>query len=45
MDGNFSHFEIESISFTESLKIMQIAISLPGTNAAVERIFSIINDI
>lgn len=41
----FSHFEKESISFTESLKLVQVAFSLPGTNAAVERMFSLFNDI
>jgi hypothetical protein len=40
----FQKFSAEQIGFDQILKIVQFALALPGTNAPVERVFSIMND-
>jgi hypothetical protein len=40
----FQHFSTEQIPFDQVLKIVQFALALPGTNAPVERVFSLMND-
>jgi hypothetical protein len=39
------HFVHNNIEFCEILKIVQFALALPGTNAPVERVFSLMNDL
>jgi hypothetical protein len=39
------HFVHNNIQFCEILKIVQFALALPGTNAPVERVFSLMNDL
>lgn len=41
----FNHFTQNDIDFGEILKIVQFGLALPGTNAPVERIFSLMNDL
>lgn len=41
----FQHFKRNNIDFGEILKIVQFALALPGTNAPVERVFSLMNDL
>ena len=45
MDGVFLHFKQNNIPYENILKIVEYALSLPGTNAATERVFSSINKI
>ena len=41
----FKHLGEECITYDEILKLIEFSFSLPGTNAPVERVFSLINDI
>ena len=41
----FHHFASENIQFDQILKLVQFALALPGTNAPVERVFSLMNDL
>ena len=41
----FLHFKQNNIPYQNILKIVEYAVSLPGTNAATERVFSSINKI
>lgn len=41
----FHHFSTQQIKFDEILKLVQFALALPGTNAPVERVFSMTNDV
>lgn len=41
----FGHFATQNIEYGEVLKIVQFALALPGSNATVERVFSIMNDL
>lgn len=40
----FHHFSTQQIKFDQILLLVQFALALPGTNAPVERVFSIMND-
>jgi hypothetical protein len=40
----FQHFSTQQIQFDQISKIVQFALALPGTNAPVERVFSLMND-
>jgi len=41
----FDHFAKQNIDYQEVLKLVQFALALPGTNAPIERVFSIMNDL
>lgn len=40
----FKYFDEENIPFQNILKVVEYALCLPGTNAATERIFSLVNN-
>jgi hypothetical protein len=40
----FEHFARQQIAFGEILHVVQFALALPGTNAPIERVFSLMND-
>ena len=41
----FHHFETNHVPYNNALKIVEYALSLPGTNAATERVFSTVNKV
>lgn len=43
--GPIRHFTQKSLPFKELLKVVEIALVIPATNATAERVFSHINDI
>lgn len=40
----FNHFKANHIAFNNTCKLIEFALCLPGTNAPVERIFSLVNN-
>ena len=40
----FKHFRTQQIEYDAILPIVQFALAVPGTNAPIERIFSLMND-
>jgi len=41
----FTHFQEQHISSTNVVKMVEFCLCLPGTNAATERVFSLMNDV
>jgi hypothetical protein len=40
----FEHFKNQQLEFDAILRLVQFALALPGTNAPIERVFSLMND-